>query len=64
MQVFLGDYVTIQRGDTVVSGKVEGLKLDKGQLEKVAIEQIDTWFYMSNGWQFLDEIGEDDDDDV
>jgi hypothetical protein len=46
MQVFLGDYVTIQRGDTVVSGKVEGLKLDKGQLEKVAIEQIDTWFYM------------------
>jgi hypothetical protein len=62
MQVFLGDYVTIQRGDTVVSGKVEGLKLDKGQLEKVAIEQIDTWFYMSNGWQFLDETEEEEDE--
>lgn len=60
MQIFLGDHVTIMRGDTVISGKVEGVKLDKGQLEKVAIENIDSWFYMENGWQFLDEIeGED-----
>jgi hypothetical protein len=51
------------KGDTVVSGKVEGVKLDKGQLEKVAIEQVDAWFYLDNGWVFLDEV-EDDEDDV
>jgi hypothetical protein len=49
------------KGDTVVSGKVEGIKLDRGQLEKVALEYIDGWFYMSDGWQFLDETEEEED---
>ena len=62
MQVFLGDLVTIMKGDTIVTGKVEGLKLDRGQLEKVAIEGIDTWFYLGNGWMFLDEIEEEEDE--
>jgi len=63
MQIFLGDHVTIVRGDTLVSGKVEGVKLDKGQLEKVALENIDTWFYLENGWVFVDET-EDEDDEI
>jgi 2-keto-4-pentenoate hydratase/2-oxohepta-3-ene-1,7-dioic acid hydratase in catechol pathway len=62
MQIFLGDTVTLMKGDTIITGKVEGVKLDKGQLEKVAIENIDTWFYMENGWQFLDDTEEEDDE--
>lgn len=60
MQVFLGDIVSLMKGETIVTGRVEGVKLDRGQLEKVAIENIDTWFYLGNGWVFLDEIEEDD----
>jgi hypothetical protein len=62
MQIFLGDYVTIVRGDTAVSGKVEGVKLDKGQLEKVAFEFIDAWFYLDNGWVFVDDTEEAEDE--
>lgn len=63
MQVFLGDIVTITREEAFITGRVNGVKLDKGQLESVSFECIDIWFYMYQGWKFID-IKEEDEDDV
>tara|TARA_R110000803_G_scaffold34502_2_gene75269 strand:+ start:799 stop:1005 length:207 start_codon:yes stop_codon:yes gene_type:complete len=64
MQVFLGDDVTLLRemaGDIsiLISGQVSGVVLDdKKQLERIWIHGMDTSFWMSQGWKFVEE--EDD----
>lgn len=63
MNVFLGDEVTLNRDETWVTGRVNGIKLDRGNLEKISIEGIDTWFYMEWGWKFAEEITEIEIDD-
>lgn len=59
MQIFLGDLVTIVKGETVVTGRVEGLKMLNGELERIALKGIDTWFYLNDGWLFAEEEEED-----
>lgn len=61
MQVFLGDLVTIIKGETVVTGRVEGLKMIHGELERIAITNVDSWFWLSDGWLFAEEETEEDD---
>lgn len=61
MNVFLGDRVTlVNADDTWVTGRVNGIKLDKGQLEKVSIEGLDLWFYMGDGWKFAEEFDDEE----
>jgi hypothetical protein len=61
MMILLGDMVTVTReiaGDlTVVSGRVSGLvQKDSGDLKYFYIKGIDTAFWLSDGWQFDEEI--------
>ena len=68
MQVFLGDEVTLvndgEEGDnpTFVTGQVAGVKLDSHRkVERIYLHHIDTAFWMSDGWKFLEiEVTEDD----
>ena len=55
MNVFLGDIVTLNRNDTWITGSVNGIKLHKGHLEMVSLEDIDVWFRMDAGWKFATE---------
>jgi hypothetical protein len=64
MQVFLGDEVTLMKsndGEVVclVTGQVSGVVLDDSKrLERVWVHGIENSFWMSQGWQFIEE--EDD----
>jgi hypothetical protein len=56
----LGAEVQIVKGDTLVVGRIDGMKLVRGEVERVSLEEIDYWFYMDMGWKFLSEEGEKD----
>jgi len=56
----IGSYVTMQKGVTQVTGLVDGLKVNEEGLERISIMELDHWFYMSQGWQFLVESEDDD----
>lgn len=58
--IFLGDLVTIIKGETVISGRIEGLKMLNGELERIAFKSIDNWFWLNDGWLFAEEEGEED----
>ena len=55
MEIGMGSRVAINLGETWVVGTVDGMKIAKGELEKISIEEIDMWFYMSDGWKFSSE---------
>lgn len=63
MNIFLGDDVTITKGDVWVTGKVNGIKLDKSHLEMLSVEGIPVWFNMGHGWRVADEVEEIEFDD-
>lgn len=42
------------RGGVWVTGKVNGIRLDRGHLHLVSIEGLDIWFDMNLGWRFVD----------
>jgi hypothetical protein len=56
----IGSYVTMQKGVTQVTGLVDGLKVNEEGLERISIMELDHWFYMSQGWQFVVESEDDD----
>jgi hypothetical protein len=56
----IGSYVTMQKGVTQVTGLVDGLKVNEEGLERISLMELDHWFYMSQGWQFLVESEDDD----
>ena len=60
MDLGIGSYVTMQKGVTQVTGLVDGLKVNEEGLERISIMELDHWFYMSQGWQFLVESEDDD----
>ena len=61
MDLGIGSYVTIQKGVTKVTGLVDGIKVnDKEGLERISLMEMDNWFWMAQGWQFLVESEEDD----
>lgn len=60
MDLGIGSYVTMQKGVTQVTGLVDGLKVNEEGLERISLMELDHWFYMSQGWQFLVESEDDD----
>lgn len=64
MQIFLGDLVTMMKNETIVTGRVEGVKMRHGELERVAIVGIDGWLYVNEGWLFAEEEEAEREDDA
>lgn len=62
MQLFLGDWVTIRKNESYISGRVNGLKMNKGELERLSFEEVNGWFSMKDGWLFVIEMEEDEND--
>lgn len=60
MDLGIGSYVTLQKGVTQVTGLVDGLKVNEEGLERISLMELDHWFWMSQGWQFLVESEDDD----
>lgn len=60
-EVGLGTPVTIVNDTTIIGGIVDGMKLGRNGLERISIEKIDHWFWMSDGWEFL--VDEEDEAD-
>jgi hypothetical protein len=59
MEIGLGSSVGLTRGTTMVFGLIDGIKLNRGEIERVSIESMDYWFWMSEGWQFISEEEEE-----
>lgn len=60
-EIGLNTPVTIINETTVVAGVVDGIKVGRAGLERISIENIEGWFWMSDGWEFLvDEEAADD----
>lgn len=57
LEIGLGSFVGLKKGSTIITGMVNGIKLADGLLERVCVEELDTWFYMDSGWGFVD-LGE------
>lgn len=62
MNIFLGDEISLVRGGVWVTGKVNGIRLDKGHLHLVSIEGLDIWFDLNLGWRFVETESVDIDD--
>ena len=54
MNIFLGDEISLVRGSVWITGKVNGIRLDKGHLQLVSIEGLDIWFDLNLGWRFVE----------
>lgn len=55
MNIFLGDEISLARGGVWITGKVNGIKLEKGHLQLVSVEGLDMWFDLGLGWRFIDD---------
>ena len=64
MEIGLGTRVGILRGDTIVFGGIDGIKLNRGEIERVSVESMDYWFWMSDGWQFISDEAEETNGEV
>lgn len=64
MNIFLGDEVTLSKGETLVTGKVTGIVLDdKNELERLYIAGIDNAFWFSyDKWLLIDDTEEESDE--
>lgn len=60
MDLSIGSYVTLMKGVTQVTGLVDGIKVNQEGLERVSLLELDYWFYMDAGWQFVDESEDED----
>ena len=58
-EVGLNDRLMLRKGDTVVAGTVDGIKLNRGQLEKISIEHLG-FFEFSEGWLAVEEEEEEE----
>jgi hypothetical protein len=69
MQVFLGDAVTLINAlmddqPTYVTGQVRGIVLnDSKQVERIYIHGLTEGLLLVDGWKFVDDEDENDDDD-
>lgn len=61
MMVFLGDEITLLKGETSVTGQISGVVLDKNRdLERIYIHGIDQAFWISDKWQIAEEAEDED----
>ena len=64
MQVFLGDEITLVKGDSWVTGRVAGVVLDdKRELERLYLHEIGVAFWMRDGWKIVDDSEEIEEDE-
>lgn len=61
--VSLNDQIMLQKGDTIVAGTVDGLKLNRGELEKISIEHLG-FFEFAEGWMAVKEVEEEEDGEI
>ena len=59
IEVGLNDQIMLQKGDTIVAGLVDGIKLNRGQVEKISIEHLG-FFEFSEGWMAVKEVEDED----
>lgn len=55
----MGSYVILRKGMTTVTGLISGLKADQDGLERICIMEMDQWFWLTDGWQFIEEVEDD-----
>lgn len=55
----LGSYVGVAKGETLVTGYINGIKLYQGVVERISVDEIEYWFYLDQGWKLVD-LGETD----
>lgn len=62
MNLFLGDTITLTKGETIVTGKISGLVLDdKNELDRLYINGLDQPFYFSiDKWLVVDDEEEEE----
>lgn len=62
MNLFLGDTITLTKGETIVTGKISGLVLDdKNELDRLYIHGLDQAFYFSiDKWLVVDDEEEEE----
>jgi len=60
MDIGIGDFVEINKGATIVSGVVDGIKVNESGLERISILEIDYWFWMDAGWRFITDTEEEE----
>lgn len=59
MQLFLGDRITLVKGETYITAKTRGIVLDAhGQVERIFLDELDNSFYLDTGWKIVDEVEE------
>lgn len=61
IEIGLGSYVGVTKGDTLVTGFINGIKLFQGVVERVSFDDIEYWFYLDQGWKIV-ELGEREED--
>lgn len=62
MEVGIGDFVMVAKDEEIfVTGTIDGIKLNRHGLERVSFAGLDNWFYMADGWQFVDSTEEEKD---
>lgn len=54
MDIGLGSYIGLGRGSTIITGQINGIKLSRGEVERISFEEIELWFWLSDGWTALD----------
>lgn len=69
MNLFLGDQVTLvndktdEENPTFVTGQIAGIVLDNAKkIQRVYIHNISDAFWMNDGWKFVDDYEESDDE--
>tara|TARA_R110000868_G_scaffold234537_1_gene488220 strand:+ start:2947 stop:3138 length:192 start_codon:yes stop_codon:yes gene_type:complete len=63
VNIFLGDEITLTKQTAWVTGKVNGVKLDKGHLQMVSLEHVELWLRIDEGWRIVDDSEEVHSDD-
>jgi hypothetical protein len=54
LEIGLNSYIGLGRGSTIITGAINGIKLNRGEVERISFDEIDAWFWLSEGWTVLD----------
>lgn len=55
MEIEIGESISIVCGETIITGRLRGLRLDRGgNIEAIWIDELDIPFHMADGWLVLD----------
>lgn len=61
MELIIGEPVSVMNGETIVTGKLLGVRMLKDEnIEAIWIENIQPAFYMADGWLVVDDSVDED----